>query len=179
MNQDNYVGIPDPQSVVEEEILATVRRSEWVIFRYFRYCFRRANFRSATGTPPIISTTTTEVLVNPDPNSETVNASSTPEDLSVNPNNEQKDGSTAKNTEVILPAILPTPEQVPAVEPEAVQSPEPEPESSGKQNISEPQPEAVKSESQQSNIEPQSLAPLTTEPPAPALPEPSTGGTNE
>ncbi len=182
MNQDNYVGIPDPQSVVvEEEILATGTPESELgnLSDTSATVLGEQILDPATGTPPIISTTTTEVLVNPDPNSETVNASSTPEDLSVNPSNEQSDNSAAKDKEILAPAILPTPEQVPAVEPEAVQSPEPEPESSGKQNISEPQPEAVKSESQQSNIEPQSLAPLTTEPPAPALPEPSTGGTNE
>lgn len=177
MNQDHYVGVPDPGAVVvQEEIVVTstpesIVSSDSNIQMDSSAVLSEQILSNSTITVPIISTTTIEDLGKPNLDINTVVAPSVPNELPSTPSND------TKNQEVIKVAILPTSEQVPAVELEVQKNPDSNPQ--GNSNISENLTVAVKPESNAPELESQNIIPQSTEPPVPVLPEPSTGGSNE
>lgn len=182
MNQDNYVGIPDPQSVVLQEDIVVTSTPESIIdsgqnIATTSPVLDEQILSEATTTVPVISTTTIEDLINPSQETNTVDVSSTPNEPLVSSGNDEKNDPVSKDKKIIETAILPTAEQVPAVEPEVQKNPNLDPEENN--SVAENVPVAVKPESNTPSLESQNIVPQSTEPPAPVLPEPSTGGSNE
>lgn len=124
---------------------------------------------NATTTPEDVTTSTPEILPTEELNTASTSPTSTPASLASEPETNQSQEKITDPAEINPPAKLPTTEQAPAVEPEVPAKPEPQPQA-------EPAPAIMESENNQSNIQAPELAPVATEPPAPAEP---TGGPNE
>ncbi len=175
MNEDAHVGeiLPDasitPDSLLTDELATTTPTSTPESFVAETTNGGGEVVPNVTTTPEDTGSSTLVILPTEELSTATTSPTSTPESLTTETDSGSTEDKITDPAEINPPAKLPTTEQTPAVEPEVPAKPEPQPQA-------EPKPTIIEPENNQTNIQAPELAPVATEPPAPAEP---TGGSNE